>query len=595
MNGMNGGYGYGMNGGYGYYGGQDDEGQWWRPDYGFALPFTRGMDVAGAYAPPTSYLVAGLIPGFSIHVDLKNIVKGKPILDVQSTFLHNASKAAGRAIGSASHTLDKVTGKISNAIKKVPVVGPLLHGAFQIEAAPFRVAEDIGRGQRIDKAALDGLKRTVSGVREVAPYAQSVISLVPGLGPPISAAIGGGLALAAGQSIGEAALTAAADAVPGGAFGKAAFDAGKAVVEHKNVAQVALSAAGDLGQAAGITVPPVAQQALGSGLKFAQDIASGKKPSAAALDAAVAVLPQEARAAAKAAGAQGVADALVQHGEQLIPNLTPEQRKGLQVGLTSGMALAHGKALQQITRTNLSSPSVLSHIVQAGQHATASDAVLHAARDTLAQGGEGVQGFDLAAGMMQHKVTPFELATARNGLRPEQRTGFDLATAVHIARVAGPKAPAALQDHPNAKLAYFATHGMLGTDPDHRAQVVSVVSAHPNGEQGALIAAKELEAAGVPTPDAERGIAPSVQTKAPTTTSGYEMGYDALTSDYFAAIEQLASEIMGHMGVVGISDDAYGVITVHTTWDVNHVRHYLGGAYEGFPVRVLPSSGNIPY
>lgn len=37
----------GYGGGYGYYGGQGDPGQWWRPEYGSALPFTRSMDIAG--------------------------------------------------------------------------------------------------------------------------------------------------------------------------------------------------------------------------------------------------------------------------------------------------------------------------------------------------------------------------------------------------------------------------------------------------------------------------------------------------------------------------------------------------------------------
>ena len=465
----------------------------------------------GSGAAPSSYLVGGLIPGFSIHVDLGNIVNGKPIIDVQSKFVHDAVQTAGRAIGSASKALDKVTGDINKAIQKVPVVGPLLHGTFEIAAAPIHMAEEVGRGKRVDKALLDSVKQTASGVRQVAPYVQSVISLVPGIGAPVSAAIGGGLALAAGQSISEAMLTAAADAIPGGALGKAGFDAGRAVMEHKNVGEVALSAAGDIGQAVGVTVPPVAQQALGTGLKLAQDIAGGKKPAAAAVDATIAALPtqelQQAANAAKALGPQHVASVLIERGQQLIPNLTPEQRHGLHVGLTTGMAMAHGKQLQQITRTNLSSPSVLSRIVQAGQHATASDAVLHAARDTLAQGGEGVQGFDLAAGMMQHKITPFELATVRNGLRPEQRTGFDLASAVHIARVAGPRAPKPIEQDPHAKLAYYATHGMVAADPDHRAHIMSVVSAHPSGEAGALAAARELEAAGSPTPDVQRGMA----------------------------------------------------------------------------------------
>lgn len=460
------------------------------------------------------YATAGLIPGFSVHVNLGNAVKGKPVIDVQSTFVHNAAKSAGRVIGAASHTLDQVTGKISGAIQKVPVVGPILHAEWQIDSAPFRVAEDIGRGQRVDKSVLDGVKRTAAGVKEVAPYAQTVISLVPGIGPPVSAAIGGGLALAEGEPIGEAALTAAADALPGGAIAKAGFDAGRAALEHKNIGQVGLAALGDLGQAAGVPIPPQASQALGYGLTFAKDLADGKNIPQAAVDTAISALPPDAQPAARAAATtadaiakkKNLADVLIQQGQALIPNLTPDARKALNDGLSVGMAMAHGQSLQEITRQALGNPQNLQHVLQAGQQAIASDPVLQSARATLSQAGQDFQGFELGAGMMQHKITPYEFQTVRKGLRPEQRRGFDLATAVHIGRVAGPRAPAGVTD-PTAKVAYYATHGMNGAPPGHRAHIMSIVSASPAGEAGATVAANELHAAGVPTPDEQRGIA----------------------------------------------------------------------------------------
>jgi len=461
------------------------------------------------------FATGGLIPGFSIHVNLGNIVKGKPIIDVQSTFLHNAVKAAGRAIGAASHALDQVTGKISNAIDKIPVVGPVLHAALQIDSAPFRIAEDIGRGQRIDKAVLDGVKRTASGVKEIAPYVQTVVSLVPGIGAPVSAAIGGGLALAEGESIGEAALTAAADALPGGPIAKAGFDAGRAAMEHKNIGQVGLAALGDLGQAAGVPIPPQASQALGYGLTFAKDLADGKKIPQAAIDTAISALPPDAQPAARAAATtadaiakkKSIADVLIQQGQALIPNLSPDARKALGDGLSVGMAMAHGQNLQEITRQALSDPQNLQHVLQVGQQAISNDPVLQSARATLSQVGQDFQGFELGAGMMQHKITPYEFQAVRNGLRPEQKRGFDLATAVHIGRVAGPRAPKTVTD-PTAKVAYYATHGMNGAPPSHRAHIMNIVSSSPAGEAGALAAARELQASGVPTPDEQRGIAP---------------------------------------------------------------------------------------
>jgi hypothetical protein len=113
-------------------------------------------------------------------------------------------------------------------------------------------ADNIARGQRIDRALLDAGKNQVDIFKTAAPFAQIGLSFIPGVGQGISAAIGAGLALANGKPITAAFIEGVKGAIPGG---------------------------------------PLVQQAVDLGMKAAVDVASGKRWDEIALNAVRSRLP----------------------------------------------------------------------------------------------------------------------------------------------------------------------------------------------------------------------------------------------------------------------------------------------------------------
>lgn len=139
-----------------------------------------------------------------------------------------------------------IISNIGDAISKIPVVGDIVHIAGEAVAAPFNLVKNIASGERLDHALLGALKDQVQIVKDVAPYAQTVVSLVPGIGTGVAAAIGAGAALAEGKSIDEAAKAAIKGAIPGGAIAAAGFDAAMKVASGENVGKAALESARNL-------------------------------------------------------------------------------------------------------------------------------------------------------------------------------------------------------------------------------------------------------------------------------------------------------------------------------------------------------------
>ena len=210
---------------------------------------------------------------------------GKVASDVGGT-VHSFANDVATVAGHATNTLpknekvtgvdwrgiDNVTSSIGNAVKKVPVIGPLFHGLLGVATEPFAVSEDILKGNRVDHVVVDEFRRRIGNIREIAPYAQTVIALVPGVGPVASSAIGAGLALAQGLPADEVLAATVAGAIPGGAVALAAYNVGRtALVQHKlGVA----SLVSNIGQAAGIPIPPAANDALTGGLNVLQSMSN---------------------------------------------------------------------------------------------------------------------------------------------------------------------------------------------------------------------------------------------------------------------------------------------------------------------------------
>jgi hypothetical protein len=424
---------------------------------------------------------------------------GKVASDVGNT-VHTFANSAATVAGHATHTLpqnekvtgvdwrgiDNVTNSIGDAVKKVPVVGQLFHGLLGIATQPFSISENILKGNRVDHVAVAALKQRIADIREVAPYAQTVIALVPGIGPVASSAIGAGLALAQGLPADEVAMAAVAGAIPGGAVALAAYNVGRTALVQHRVGGVA-SLVSSIGQAAGIPIPPTANAALTGGLNVLQSMVNGQKPDAALLQAALKVAPDIAKGIdlSTVQGQQNAADSLVTRGQQLIPNLPASTKTAIKNALHIGLALQHAQNLQALTAKSVATGAPLQHLAQTGQ--ASSDTVTQAARDSLQ--GKGTTGFDIGTGLMAHTTTPLVVKETRKPLPPDDKHGFDVAAALQIGQVTRPAPPNVSSA---VQAGHAITHGARTASPEKQAAIAKTVASTPGTAAGGKLAAFEI-------------------------------------------------------------------------------------------------------
>ncbi len=198
--------------------------------------------------------------------------------------------------------IDVVT--LSPILSKIPLISDIHAATLKLHKAPFNALVNVVNGERIDKAALKQFKDQLGAAKTLAPYAQTVVSFVPGIGTGLSAGLGAGLALAEGKPLDAALLAGVRGALPGGALAQAAFDVTTAVMAGKPVEQVAISV---------LPVSDAAKRALIEGAKVARAVAEGKRVDKALLDTAINLLPEAAGKAAQIGVAVG-AGALAQKG-----------------------------------------------------------------------------------------------------------------------------------------------------------------------------------------------------------------------------------------------------------------------------------------
>jgi hypothetical protein len=385
-------------------------------------------------------------------------------------WLHNAIKTAGRDIGSATKAVEKETGKIGAAIEKIPIAGPLFMAVTDLASSAFidtfTVIQAAATGKNIVKAVEKRLKQELNDVKEIGPYAQMVIAMIPGIGPIVSGAISAGLALAEGQSITNVLEAAAAGALPGGAIAKAAFDMGKNVIENKGLKNFA-ALGGDLlagvSAATGVPIPPAAQAAIMSGLGVAQDLAQGKK-------IATAIEDQANTAITAALGGL---------------HLPAAATAGIKAGLMTGVSMAQGKSLQSAIGQQITSPSFVMAIGGAGADAIGASGVLQAAKGLVPSGGSS--GFNIGIGCMKHAMGPHTFTTMRAHLSPADQKGFDMAVSMHIGRVTQ-----VAQGSPKQQAGKFLMHGMSGANPDQKVMMLNAVKSDPEVMKGAMEASQEI-------------------------------------------------------------------------------------------------------
>lgn len=138
-----------------------------------------------------------------------------------------------KAVGGAFSGVAKGVASVAKGIAK-PVAS--------LVASPFKLTSDIVSGKNVFQSFKDTVKRDITSVKEVAPYVQAVISVIPGVGQGVNAAIAAGSALAQGQPITSAIVAGLKGALPGGPLAAQAFDTAYNVARGQNVGEAALQA-----------------------------------------------------------------------------------------------------------------------------------------------------------------------------------------------------------------------------------------------------------------------------------------------------------------------------------------------------------------
>ena len=375
-------------------------------------------------------------PHFHIHINLAPELK----------WVGNAVKTAGRPLGAVAHAIQGAEGAIGKEIGKLPVIGKPLHAIFDLAAmaalGPMLTVGDVLSGKNISQAVMGPLKEALQDVKEVAPYAEMVIGFVPGLGTGVDALLGAGLALASGQSITTAMEDGIKDAIPGGAIAVAVYQVAKAGVQMAKTHRFTLGDIAALGGAAASALgvlPSDVQTELQNVLEPVGDAVNGVKEAVGQAEAA---LPGLNRV------------------------LSAEARKALQIGV----AVGHGSLIQATAMPGLTDPGLRNRLMAQGQQITATDPTVQAARSTLQS---GFNGFDVGVGLMRMSVTPHQFQTVRSFFQGPDLVGFDMATSLHIARVAQP--PPALGSTP-AAAGYLTTLGMQGAPQGSKEAMMGAIS-----------------------------------------------------------------------------------------------------------------------
>jgi hypothetical protein len=386
-------------------------------------------------------------------------------------FFTNAIKAAGKGIHAATHLVSAGAGIISDGIGKVPFVGPGLHGVFELTIGnSLKLADSIANGDRVDQAVLNNLKQNIASAKAVAPYVQSVISFVPGVGQAgalVSGVIGASVALAEGRNITDEISKAIRVAIPGGPVMDAAYKVGIGAMHGDRIDTIALSA---------MPIPDKAKEAVASGLQVANKLASGQRVDTVLVDTALSKLPPTAQKAVSIARGKGgnVAELVADASLKLVP---AAERKALVIG----MAVGHAKKLQKAINTVANSPIVVNKISNYGKLLAKTNPVITSASKLA---GAGVGGFNVGMGLMGHKdVSPKILLSMRKGLTAVDRKGFDLALATHVGMVTK-VAPPNLKT-PAEKAGYYATNGMRGASVGMKTAMMTEIAKSPQAKLGA--------------------------------------------------------------------------------------------------------------
>ncbi len=294
----------------------------------------------------------------------------KASVDVNSIRRYLASSRGAEVSGifsSISHAVhsigrSKLLKGISKAIKSVPVLGPVAAAAVSLETMPFSVGVQLAKGGRIDKVALGSLRTAVGNAKTIAPYAQAVVSFVPGVGQGLSGALGASLALASGHSISDAMVEAVKGAMPGGPLAVAAFNVAHSLAKGDSIDRIALNA---------LPISENAKRAVVQGIALTKDLAAGKRVDASLIDAATKNLPPSITKALQVGTALGHAISVqAQHRKPgsspvMVPNVSDHTIAAYAIAKNAITAIEDASNLHarvtQIANTGTAAQRALAH------------------------------------------------------------------------------------------------------------------------------------------------------------------------------------------------------------------------------------------
>jgi hypothetical protein len=364
------------------------------------------------------------------------------------SWFSKALKTCGKAIGSGVKVVTSPIGAIGKEIKKIPVVGGALSATYNLTLnAPFKVAHNIADGKRLDRVAVGHFKGQLADAKTVAPYAQTVVSFVPGVGQGISAAIGTGLALSEGRPLSEALVAAIKGAVPGGPIAQSAFSIAASAAQGKPIDQIALSA---------LPISDAQKTALLTVTNLGRDLAAGKRVDESVFNRVKSLLPTELGAA-----------------------------------LNTGIAVGKGKSLQDSVVKNMS-PVILKSLAVTGKDIASKNAVFNAGQSILKSQPAVSAGYNVGIAFASKKVRPIDMIAVRKKLTGAQKKGFDMALSAHVGMVTRPPSTSGKHD-PKAQFGYYVTHGMRQATPKHKTAMMREIVKEPIARTGAVAAIKEVQ------------------------------------------------------------------------------------------------------
>jgi hypothetical protein len=329
------------------------------------------------------------------------------------------AKAFKKMGGDIVHTMNKAVQLPGKAIKatlgKIPIIGEPITAAVNLspEKALGGFTTRVMRGERIDRAFMRTGKAQLKAAKTLAPYVQTVVSFVPGVGTGVAAAIAAGTAIAEGRTITDAVLRGVKGALPGGPVAATAFDTAVAITKGKRIDKAAINALKN-------QLPAGAREAV----SVVEGLAKGKSISTAALNAAKSRLPPQARGAVDAAisAAKGKPinskDLLLQVARAEMP---ANARKAFETGAAMGAARTIQSA---VVRESASKKNVSKLAKHGSQIMKTSPRGLRRASKGLSRARKA--GFMAAIGAISKRgQNAHALAAMRNRLGTAQRKGFD--------------------------------------------------------------------------------------------------------------------------------------------------------------------------